>query len=177
MVDDIFDRETNEFYHHYQIVNIENTEHQLKGLEFVFVELPKFKPQNVQDKRLMVLWLRYLTEIKDGTTEISAELTQDTELKQAIDCLQESAFSKEELEYYDKNWDQVRVERSAIEDALELGEKVGWLRGREEGREEGEQLGIRKEKLSIARNMKSMGISIVEISKITGLDGKEIELL
>ena len=31
-----------EYYHHYKIVNIKDTEKQIKGLEFVFIELPKF---------------------------------------------------------------------------------------------------------------------------------------
>jgi predicted transposase/invertase (TIGR01784 family) len=40
----IFDNESESFYHHYQIVNRENTNEIIRGLEFVLVELPKFKP-------------------------------------------------------------------------------------------------------------------------------------
>ena len=40
-----------EYFHHYKIVNIKDTEKQLAGLEFVFLELPKFKPQNRAEKK------------------------------------------------------------------------------------------------------------------------------
>ena len=58
-----------EHYHHYQIVNIANTERQIKGLEFIFVELPNFRPKTLDEKKLRVLWLRYLTEIKDHSAD------------------------------------------------------------------------------------------------------------
>jgi hypothetical protein len=40
-----------EYYHHYKIVNIKDTKKQIEGLEFVFLELPKFKPQNRAEKK------------------------------------------------------------------------------------------------------------------------------
>ena len=35
----------------------------LEGLHLVFVELPKFKSMNLDEKKMQVLWLRSLTEI------------------------------------------------------------------------------------------------------------------
>jgi predicted transposase/invertase (TIGR01784 family) len=40
------------YYHHYKILDKENPNHQLKGIEFIFVELRKFKPTNIAEKRL-----------------------------------------------------------------------------------------------------------------------------
>ena len=117
-IEDTFDPDPQTFYHHYQIVNIQNPNKQLKGLEFVFVELPKFKPQSIHQKKLQVLWLRYLTEIKNHTTFIDNELFQNPEISEAIECLQESAFTQTELDTYDKYWDMIRVERTIIEDSL-----------------------------------------------------------
>ncbi|MDR1863983.1 MAG: Rpn family recombination-promoting nuclease/putative transposase, partial [Bacteroidales bacterium] len=57
-----FLRDSKDFYHHYKIVKINDTDEQIKGLEFVFVELPKFKAANLRDKKLQVLWLRFMTE-------------------------------------------------------------------------------------------------------------------
>jgi predicted transposase/invertase (TIGR01784 family) len=62
------------YFHHYKMVNIMYTEKQVKGLELVFIELPKFKPQNRAEKTLHNLWLRFLTEINERTTEIPKEL-------------------------------------------------------------------------------------------------------
>lgn len=105
----------------------------------------------------MVLWLRYLTEILDGATEIPKDLTENAEICEAIECLQESAFTKEELEHYDKYWESVRVERTAIEDALEEGEKIG----------------IKK----VTKNLKNSGMGYQQIADIPGLSVKEIEFL
>ena len=65
LVDTVFDHETDHFYHHYQIVNLENSEEKIEGLEFVLVELPKFKPATLGQERLQVLWLRFMTEINE----------------------------------------------------------------------------------------------------------------
>ncbi|MEI6435712.1 MAG: hypothetical protein WCP32_12765 [Bacteroidota bacterium] len=40
-----------------------------------------------------------------------------SEIRDAIECLQESAFTKGELELYERYWDIIRVERARIEDA------------------------------------------------------------
>lgn len=50
LIDDTFEKGEGNFYHHYKIVNLLDTGKQLKGLEFVFVELPKFKPQKIAEK-------------------------------------------------------------------------------------------------------------------------------
>ena len=48
LIGEIFDSKSDEWYHHYKMVNIEKTEQQIKGLELVFVELPKFKATTQQ---------------------------------------------------------------------------------------------------------------------------------
>ena len=63
LINDVFDHQTPQFYHHYQIVNLQNTLETLKGLEFVFIELPKFKAENTTGKRMQALWLRFLNEV------------------------------------------------------------------------------------------------------------------
>ena len=40
---------------------------QIEGLEFVFIDLPKFKPQNRAEKKLHELCLHFLTEINAST--------------------------------------------------------------------------------------------------------------
>ena len=57
-----------EFYHDYAILNVDHPERSLDYLRFVFVELPKFKPRNIMEKKMAVLWLRFLTEINETTS-------------------------------------------------------------------------------------------------------------
>jgi predicted transposase/invertase (TIGR01784 family) len=67
IINDTFDHATDEFYHHYQTINRDNTNEVIEGLEFVLIELPKFRPTKWKEKRIAVLWLRFLNEIDDRT--------------------------------------------------------------------------------------------------------------
>ncbi len=137
LVNEIFENKIEEFYHHYSIVHSQYPKKKLEGLEFVFVELPKFKPKHFSEKKLMVLWLRFLTEIKDGSETIDHDLMENPLIKEAVGCLQESSFSKEELLQYDKYWDSVSSEKTLIEEAeakgIEKGEKIGFEKGENQG--------------------------------------------
>jgi predicted transposase/invertase (TIGR01784 family) len=48
IVNDVFDRESEEWFHHYRTVNVKDSNKVLKGLELIFLELPKFKQQTFQ---------------------------------------------------------------------------------------------------------------------------------
>ena len=49
LINDVgFDAGPDEFYHDYAIVNVNHTDRHIEGLRFVFVELPKFKPQTIK---------------------------------------------------------------------------------------------------------------------------------
>jgi predicted transposase/invertase (TIGR01784 family) len=132
-----------EYYHHYQIVNIEDTGQQIEGLEFVFIELPKFKARNLTEKKLQVLWLRFLTEIDESTSEAPADLLDNSEITEALENLKISAFSKAELEAYDKYWDSVRVELTLQSGYYNKGLAEGIIEGREQGLVEIVKNGIR----------------------------------
>jgi predicted transposase/invertase (TIGR01784 family) len=140
LVNDIFEPSMDEYYHHYKIVNVVYPEKQIEGLEFVFVELPKFKAKNLSEKKLGVLWLKFLTGIDSGAASIPEELMQDALIKEAVQYLENSSYTKDQLSYYDQYWDIIRTERSAHLDAEERGE----AKGRAEGLEEGIGLGIEK---------------------------------
>jgi len=169
LIDDTFLAESKEYYHHYQIVNAADTGHRIEGLEFVFIELPKFEPKTIVEKKLRALWLRFLTEIQDNSTEVPTEILQDADIREAVECLQESAFSPAELETYDRYWDHVRVERTLIADShaegeeagIVKGEKIGIEKGRKEGREEGLQEALTR--------IVASGIAESEAKKMLGL--------
>jgi len=152
-----------EYYHHYKIVNIKNTEKQIKGLEFLFVELPKFKAQNRVEKKLHDLWLRFLTEINENTTKIPKELLDNELTREAVSYMEKAAYTKEQLETYDKWKIAAMTERSALKDAR--------IEGKIEGKIEGEH----EKAVTIALKMLTDGMSIENISKYTGLTKQQIE--
>ncbi len=81
-----------------------------------------------------------MTEIDDNLTEAPADLLAMPEIKEALENLLISGFSKAELEGYDKYWDSIRTEKTLQSGFLEKGR----AEGREEGLAEGEQIGIGK---------------------------------
>ena len=173
LVNDIFLPDVPEAYHDYKIVQVEHTDKVIEGLRFIFVELPKFKPQDFKGKKMAVLWLRYLTEIDEHTRQAPKELLENPEISKAVTQIEESAFSDAQLWWYDDFWDAVRVENTLISDALREGRQ----KGMEEGRQEGIQEGIRQNSIQNARGMKAEGIPTGVIAKVTGLTPDEIEKL
>ena len=170
-----------EYYHHYKIVNIKNTERQIKGLEFLFVELPKFKPQNRAEKKLHELWLRFLTEVNESTKEIPYELLENELIREAVGYMERAAYTKEQLQTYDKWKINVLTERGMIDDARDEGMMKGRIEGRiegkAEGRIEGKAEGRIEGKMEIAINLLKRGISIEDVSDYTGLSQQHINEL
>ena len=50
----IRDSDTPDFIHNYRIVHDKDSNKIIKGLHFTFIELPKFTPHSIADKRMMV---------------------------------------------------------------------------------------------------------------------------
>jgi predicted transposase/invertase (TIGR01784 family) len=162
-INDIYEKSPemrDEYYHHYKIVNIKNTKKQIKGLEFVFIELPKFKPQNRAEKKLHDLWLRFLTEINERTREAPKELLENSDTREAVKYTEVSAYTKEQLYSYDKVRDSILMERSLLSDSKEEGLEEGLEKGLEKGLVEG-----RKEATeNIAFNLLKLDISLEDIA-------------
>ena len=177
LVNEIFEPELEGYYHHYQMIHVENTDKVIEGLQLIFVELPKFTPHTFSEKKMQVLWLRYLTEINEHTREVPEELMANPEVKKAVDALEVSAFTDAQLAGYEKFWDIISVEKTLYNSAERRGMEKGMAEGMEKGIEKGIEKGMAEERHLIALNMKKQGVSFELISQCTGLSIKEIELL
>jgi len=170
LVNEVFEPGLEEYYHYYRLVHVEHTDRVIDGLHLVFVELPKFRPHTYVERKMQVLWLRYLTEINERTLEVPGEFLENPEVKKAVEVLEESAFTPAQLLGYEKFWDAISVERTLFGS----GERKGRAEGLAEGLAKGIREGERKRQLEIARNMKSLGIDPGVIEKVTGLSSDEI---
>lgn len=175
-----------EFYHRYIPANIDHPENTIKGFETIFLELPKFRPSSVSDKKMMVLWLRFLTEINEQTKEIPAEMLENEFLCKAVGIVEQSAYTDAQRMAYDKFWDEIVSERTLIKGYFRQGHAEGRAEGRAEGLVEGEKKGRaegraegdKARQISTATSLKQMGIlSISQISEATGLSEDEIRKL
>lgn len=184
MVNDTFS-DSEDYYHDYRIVESADTKQVIEGLRFIFIELPKFTPKNFSEKKMKVLWLRYLTEIDEKTRKVSPDLTGNPEIGKAIEQIEEAAFTDDELYIYDRFWDMVSTAKMQItssrKDGMRKGLKEGMEKGMKEGMEKGMKEGIEKgigeERIRTARKMKAEGLGTDMITKITGLTPNEIDAL
>ena len=163
------------FVNNYRIVHDKDSNKVIEGLHFTFIELPKFTPHSIADKRMMVLWLRFLTEINSNTKEVPADLLNDPEIGKAVEELEISGFTDAELWAYDKFWDSVSVERTLIDDSYQKGKEEGMEKGMEKGRAEGKEEGMNQRSLEIARKMLAQGMDEAMVMDMTGLTAEEIK--
>ena len=161
LVNEIFEPELEGYYHHYELVHVEHSNKVIDGLQLIFVELPKFTPHTYAEKKMHVLWLRYLTEINEKTREAPDELLSNPEINKALSELEESAFSDEQLAGYEHFWDGVSVEKTIYNSAIR------------KGLAEGKAEALRQ----TAANMKHLGMEATDIAKCTGLSVEEIQKL
>ena len=178
-----------EHYHLFQMAEQGNPERVIEGIEMVFVELPKFKPQSAAVGKMHRLWLRFMTEVNESTASVPQELLDDPEISKAISIVERGAYSDEQLATYDKYRDMAATEKALMDGSFNKGRAEGRAEGEaiglEKGRAEGETIGLQKgkeagkleEKNENARKMKECGVDIHIISTVTGLSVGQIEKL
>lgn len=162
-----------EYYHHYAVVNVEHTDRVLEGFHFVFIDLKKFTPKTVTEKKMAILWLRFLTEIDERTQEVPAELLENPDIRMALEILEKSAYTDGQLQAYSDFWMALVDERVLREGSYKKGIEEGMAKGREEGRAEGRA----EEKMANARSLKENGVSTDLIAMSLGLTADEIAAL
>ncbi len=167
LLDDVANKEE-EFYHHLRISTSDN-KIVLDDFHLVLVELPKFKPKTYAEKKLRVLWLRFLTEINEQTDEMPEDMKEEPSLNKALSILQVTGLNNRERLGYDKFVDAVCWHRTLMRGAREDGV--------EEGKKLGIEEGLKKGKIEMARKMLQENVCVEVIQKVTGLTAEEISRL
>ncbi len=177
LIDAVFDETSDEWYHHYRFKHETDATKSLDDVQLLFIELPKFQPQSLTDKKMQVLWLRFISELNEETREVPQEWLEVPEIQEALTLAQEAAYTPEELASYETYWDSVSTQKSYVHDAEKKGIEEGMAKGIEKGREEGMVKGIEKGKLEVAKNLLAQGLDINMVSKATYLSVDKIERL
>ena len=196
-----FMKDVPEYYHYYHLVHDKRTDLVIDGLHLVFVELPKFKAQNFSEKKMQVLWLRFLTEINEKTQEVPREMLENPEVNEALEIVERAAFNDTEMRFYDKFWDrvstQITLENSWKRKVEQAEEKVEQAEAKVEQAEakveqaeakveqaeakveqaEAKVKEAEEKNIESARKMKNDGMAVDLIEKYTGLSAQIIETL
>ena len=158
------------YYHYYHLVHDLDSQKVLDGLHIVFVELPKFKAKNLTEKKMQVLWLRFLTEIdRDGADDVSQDLLDNPQTGEALEIVRESGLNDAERAAYEGFWDRVSIEatKKAYMDKA-IAERDAANARADDATEKLRQS---------ARKMKAKGFSADDIAELTGLNADEIKAL
>ena len=174
LVNATFEPDMDEYYHYYSMVNYLHSDKVLEGLHLVFVELPKFKAKN-------------LTEISETTKEAPQDLIDNPQVNEALEIVEESAYSEAERYAYDEFWDAVScektiagdIERARAAEKAKLDEVKANLDAATAERDAAtaeRDAAVEKLRQS-ARKMKDKGFSADDIADLTGLTADEIAAL
>ena len=178
LVNEVFMKDyPDEFIHNYNIVHDLHDDKVIDGLHFTFIELPKFQAHSIKEKKMAVLWLKFLTEIDENTTEVPQELLDNPETSKALTNVEESAMSKSEMLAYDDFWDKMGAERLLFVDSNRISREEGRKEGRKEGREEGRKKGIEEEKAASAKRLLAMGLTLEQVASGVDLSIEEVKKL
>jgi hypothetical protein len=71
--------------------------------------LPKFEPVKIADRKMAVLWLRFLKEVGEDGFKADSDMTDNDAIREAIEICAEGGFTPEELETYEDYWDIIRT--------------------------------------------------------------------
>ena len=151
--------QTDKFHTGYRLKEIESNEELTNIIEMHFIEIPKLEDYS-DEKDMLVAWTEFLKNPESEKVrglELSVE-----EIREAKDELIRMSNNPEERALYDMRAKILKDKISELNAAMK--------EGIEKGREEGE----RNKAIEIARNMKSSGLEISMISKLTGLTIDEI---
>ncbi len=140
-------------------------------LTYIFIEMPRFtKKENELENHFdkWMYFLKYLETFKD----IPGILKEEVFIK-GFEIAEIANFDEEQMAEYEESLKVYRDLKGVVDTSFEEGEKVGIEKGMEKGIVKGKEI----ERMDIAKKLKTEGINIEIIVKLTGLSKEEIEKL
>ena len=179
---DCIDSLKSKYHNIFGITNLEDPNIKAYGtemLEIHLIELRKFKRQNIPINTSREEWAQFFVDTKECFKNESKLKTP--EVKKALDDLDKLKLKGKERELYeaslkrlsDQNTLMAQAKKEGVEEGKIEGIKEGIEKGMEKGREEGEKQAA----ISIAKTLKSQGLTTSQIAVATGLKEEEIKKL
>ena len=118
-----------------------------------------------------------MTEVNENTKEVPKALLAHKHTREAVGYMEKAAYTKEQLEAYDRWKIAAMTERSALKDAKKEGLVEGEATGIAKGEVIGIAKGVEKEKVETVIRMYKKGKSVEDISDATDLSPQQINEL
>jgi predicted transposase/invertase (TIGR01784 family) len=153
-------------------------------LQFIYLEVPDFNKTLEQLETRLDKWLYFLKHLED--LQSIPEILKDDVFAGAFETAKLANLSHEELEIYHLSLKVMRDTYATLQSERNAGkaegEVIGEARGREAGLLEGREAGILEEKaraiqklFTIARNLRTAGLTDEQIKTATGLTDTDLE--
>ena len=137
-------------------------------LELYIIEIPKARRMlEKEPKNELAQWVLFLNDPNES--EVSKIMEDNKEIKEAMNELEKISEDEELRRVAELREKAIRDEKNGLRHAREDGLK--------EGIDIGTKRGFKQGMFLVAKNMKSEGIDIDTIMKITGLSKNDIEKL
>ena len=142
-------------------------------IELVFIELPKFQKKLTELQEIQDEWIYFIKNA--GSLEYIPQ-SFNSDIKDALECVNEANLTKKELEIQHKRKEFISIQKLAIMKANDDGFSKGRQEGIGEGLKQGIEQGIEQEKITIAKNLLDI-LDDKTISSKTGLTTLQISTL
>ena len=176
MKEEAFDKNT--ITHTVKLCDIDTNKVFYKKLDFIFVEIAKFKKKEDELETLYDKWLYMLKNLYK--LENRPKALRDKVFDRLFQEAEIAKFTPEELREYEDSLKAYRDIKNSIETARREGRAEGRAEGMAEGMAEGRAAGRTEgraeEKAAIAQAMKAKGFPLSVISEVTGLPEVLIEI-
>jgi predicted transposase/invertase (TIGR01784 family) len=175
--------QNSDYISRHKILDIQTGENLIADIEFNFIELPKFTKAPHELATIIDQWVYFIKNAEN--LDVIPDNVNDTGLKNAYEDAAKHNWTKSELEAYDyvlmrEQDDRGRFSlgmRRALQQGMEQGIQQGMEQGIQQGIElgivqgiqQGMEQGIQQEKIKIAQNLLSAGISVEIVAQNTGL--------
>ncbi|MEI6747430.1 MAG: Rpn family recombination-promoting nuclease/putative transposase [Methylococcaceae bacterium] len=145
------------------ILNKETGQHDLKDLEFNFIELPKFTKSESELETVAEKWIYFLQHADD--LDRVPENTNTPALKDAYEVAAQHTWTREELDIYEAQEFKIAIDANVLKTA------------RMDGIAEGIEQGKLEERLAIAKGMLAKNLDLNTIVELTGLTHDDVQQL
>ena len=175
------------YRHEIKLKDVEDNHIFYDKLTFVYLEMPKFTKTEDELETMFDKWMFVLHNLYRLLERPKA--LQDRIFQKLFEQAEIARYSESERRQYEESkkvfWDNYSVMKTAenkgirkgleqgraegLEQGLQQGRAEGLEQGLQQGLEQGLQQGGQNKAFDIARNLKSMGLSLADIEKATGL--------
>jgi predicted transposase/invertase (TIGR01784 family) len=135
--------------------------------------MPNFNKSEQELTTRLDQWLFFIKHLEDFQS--IPTIMADEVFHQAFETAEIAKFNEIEINGYERSLKVFRDNYNTHEYAIRTANEKGLKEGMEKGIEKGMEKGIKETKIEMVKSAKNLGLSVLDIIKLTGLSAEEID--